>query len=92
MKENILAWDQESTVLWVLIGCGSNLDLVSKDTMTACHVIRGKLHTFQATAKYDNNSMMNEFKNLYNYHMVYIDVYRKILYYHFYLVMYYNIE
>lgn len=62
--------------------------------MTVCHVIRGKLHTFQGhvTAKYDNNTMMNEFKDLYNYHMVYTDVYRKILYNHFYLVMYYNIE
>lgn len=75
-----------------LIGYRSNLDLVSKDTMTVCHVIRGKLHTFQAhvTSKYDKNSMMNEFKNLHNYHMVCIDVYWKILYHHFYLVMYYN--
>lgn len=62
--------------------------------MTVCNVIGCKLHTFQAhvTSKYDKNSMMNEFKNLHNYQMVYIDVYRKILYHHFYLVMYFDIE
>lgn len=48
-KISLLGIDsQESIVLWVLIGCRSNLDLMSKDTMTVCHVIRGKLHTFQA--------------------------------------------